>query len=94
MPSGSTTTTAGSGDGALWHEEESLRAIRRSGQKSKRNIPRRISRFLSGERDMRMATADKLARVLSLKLTSELGWAADLQAPRASHLLSVREEGR
>jgi ribosome-binding protein aMBF1 (putative translation factor) len=28
-----------------------------------------ISRFLSGERDIRMATADKLAQVLGLKLT-------------------------
>ena len=28
-----------------------------------------ITRFLSGERDIRMATADKLARVLSLQLT-------------------------
>ena len=27
-----------------------------------------ISRFLSGERDIRMATADKLSRVLGLKL--------------------------
>jgi ribosome-binding protein aMBF1 (putative translation factor) len=27
-----------------------------------------ISRFLSGERDIRMATADKLAQVLALKL--------------------------
>jgi ribosome-binding protein aMBF1 (putative translation factor) len=30
-----------------------------------------ISRFLSGERDIRMATADKLARVLNLQLTTE-----------------------
>ncbi len=28
-----------------------------------------ITRFLSGERDIRMATADKLARVLNLQLT-------------------------
>jgi DNA-binding phage protein len=28
-----------------------------------------IARFLSGERDIRMATADKLARVLNLQLT-------------------------
>ncbi len=28
-----------------------------------------ITRFLSGERDIRMATADKLARVLHLQLT-------------------------
>ena len=28
-----------------------------------------IPRFLSGERDIRMATADKLARVLNLQLT-------------------------
>jgi len=28
-----------------------------------------VSRFLSGERDIRMATADKLAGVLGLKLT-------------------------
>jgi DNA-binding phage protein len=28
-----------------------------------------IMRFLSGERDIRMATADKLARVLNLQLT-------------------------
>ncbi len=27
-----------------------------------------ITRFLSGERDIRMATADKLARVLNLQL--------------------------
>jgi len=27
-----------------------------------------ISRFLSGERDIRMATADKLAGILGLKL--------------------------
>jgi hypothetical protein len=29
-----------------------------------------IARFLSGERDIRMATADKLARALNLQLTS------------------------
>lgn len=29
-----------------------------------------ISRFLSGERDIRMATADKLSQVLGLKLVS------------------------
>lgn len=29
-----------------------------------------VSRFVSGERDIRMATADKLATVLGLKLTS------------------------
>ena len=29
-----------------------------------------ISRFLSGERDIRMATADKLAQILGLKLVS------------------------
>ena len=29
-----------------------------------------ISRFLSGERDIRMATADKLAQILALKLVS------------------------
>jgi hypothetical protein len=29
-----------------------------------------VSRFLSGERDIRMATADKLAEVLGLKLAS------------------------
>jgi ribosome-binding protein aMBF1 (putative translation factor) len=32
-----------------------------------------ISRFLSGERDIRMATADKLAQVLALKLVSAAG---------------------
>jgi ribosome-binding protein aMBF1 (putative translation factor) len=32
-----------------------------------------ISRFLSGERDIRMATADKLAQVLGLKLVSSVG---------------------
>lgn len=31
----------------------------------------RIPRFLSGERDIRMATADKLAEVLGLKLGAE-----------------------
>ena len=31
-----------------------------------------ISRFLSGERDIRMATADKLAGVLGLKIQTEL----------------------
>ena len=29
-----------------------------------------LSRFLSGERDIRMATADKLAEALGLKLAS------------------------
>jgi predicted transcriptional regulator len=29
-----------------------------------------ITRFLSGERDIRMATANKLARVLNLQLTA------------------------
>ena len=32
-----------------------------------------ISRFLSGERDIRMATADKLARILGLKLVTSSG---------------------
>ena len=32
-----------------------------------------ISRFLSGERDIRMATADKLARILGLKLVRSSG---------------------
>lgn len=31
-----------------------------------------VSRFLSGERDIRMATADKLAEALGLKLASSL----------------------
>lgn len=29
-----------------------------------------IARFLSGERDIRMATADKLARTLNMQLTT------------------------
>lgn len=32
-----------------------------------------ISRFLSGERDIRMVTADRLANVLGLKLASSIG---------------------
>jgi|SRR6516225_8786011 DNA-binding phage protein len=65
---------SGSATGRL---SEALRDALRASNKSMYQIARDagvsqivLSRFLSGERDIRMATADKLAEVLGLKLAS------------------------
>jgi DNA-binding phage protein len=63
--------------GATGRLSQALRAALRASNRSIYQIAQEagvsqivVSRFLSGERDIRMATADKLAEALGLKLAS------------------------